>query len=208
MLALSSGSRPLDLDAGIYPDHENVKGINIGVDMSEEPIPTLPVSPIHSGKLSDPDIRQKFFDTLAATGSVTEACKAAGVSRTAVYVLRDKDEVFKGQWDVAAKLGADALEDEAVRRAMEGIDKPIVWQGEIMQDTIVDNATGEVKSVPRTVKEFDNGLLKFLLAANKPDKFKNRTAVEESGPGGGPIQHLNTIRVEFVDAVDPNKKPE
>ena len=160
--------------------------------------PSLPVSLGDRAKLSDPDLRQIFLETLATTGNVSNACIAAGVSRTAAYMLRERDEVFKGQWEVAARLGADALEDEAYRRAMEGQDEAIVWQGEIMEDQVVDNATGEVKKVPRTVKKFDNGLLKFLLAAAKPDKYKNRTAVEESGPNGGPINHVHKIEVEFV----------
>lgn len=161
----------------------------------ENPFP-LPVPLGDRAKLADPDTRQAFLDTLGRCGSVTDACRAAQVSRTAAYMLREKDEVFRGQWEVAARLGADALEDEAMRRALEGQDKVIVWQGEIMEDTVVDNETGEAKKVARTVKEFDNGLLKFMLAAAKPDKYKQRQAVEQSGPDGGPIQHK--IEVEFV----------
>lgn len=148
------------------------------------------------GKFANPETRRMFLEELSRCGNVSQAAAHVGVSRTTVYKLRQEDEAFAKQWAEAEALGAAALEDEARRRAHDGIDKPIVWQGEIMHDKVVDPATGEEKLVPRTVKEYDNGLLFKLLAAHFPDKYKRREAIEQSGPGGAPIPH--EIVVKFV----------
>jgi hypothetical protein len=55
--------------------------------------------------------------------------------------------------------GTDALEDEAVRRAVEGVIKPVFHQGKRVG----------------TLRVFSDPLLMFLLRARRPDKFADRT---------------------------------
>lgn len=79
------------------------------------------------------------------------------------YDWREADSDFAAAWDRAKAIGMDALEDEATRRAFEGIDKPIVHQGVITD----------------TIKEYSDTLAIFLLKGGKPEKYKDR--VEHSG---------------------------
>lgn len=109
--------------------------------------------------------REKFLETLAQTCNVSEAAREAGFSRRTAYEWRDDDENFAAEWKVAEDEAADKLEREAWRRAVEGTDKPVTYQGKIMA----------------SYKEYSDKMLEILLKAHRPDKFKERVATEHSG---------------------------
>jgi len=77
-------------------------------------------------KLTD-KIKNKFLSELAQAQSVSCAARTTGVSRTAYYKLREADHVFKRNWQDALEQGVDALEDEAVRRALQGSDTLLIF---------------------------------------------------------------------------------
>lgn len=111
-----------------------------------------------------PEKKAAFCAALVASGgNVSRACQAIDVARLTAYRWREEDPDFAADWDKAKAAGLDALEDEAIRRAFEGIDKPIVHQGFITD----------------TVKEYSDTLAIFLLKGGKPEKYKDR--VEHSG---------------------------
>lgn len=56
------------------------------------------------------------------TGNVSKACKAVGIDRSTPYRYRDGCPEFAQAWRDAEEAAADALEEEAQRRAMEGSD--------------------------------------------------------------------------------------
>jgi hypothetical protein len=66
--------------------------------------------------------QRAFLAALEQTGSVTEAAAAAQISRRAAYNARSDHPAFGKQWDEALDVSADALEDEARRRAFAGSD--------------------------------------------------------------------------------------
>jgi hypothetical protein len=119
-----------------------------------------------------PQKREKFLETLSETGNITKSAELVGVSRIALYKLKDRDEEFAEAWEEARKLAADALEDEAWRRGKEGIQKPLSYQGQL---------TGDI------VQEYSDTLLIFLLKGNKPEKFKDRMSHD------GNIKTENTV---------------
>lgn len=124
---------------------------------------------------------RKFLDVLRATCNVTEAAKAAGVARRTAYEWRDADERFRAEWDDAEQEAADALEREAWRRAVEGTDKPVTYQGVITA----------------TFREYSDRMLELLLKAHRPEKFKDRVSNEHTGKDGGPIK-TEVTRIERV----------
>lgn len=97
--------------------------------------------------------RTGFLEALAAGWSVTHAAGRAGVPRQRFYELRDVDEPFAEQWDEALEAGTHVLEDEALRRAVEGYD----------EDTI----DGDGKLI-RRVRRYDSALLQTLLKGRLP----------------------------------------
>lgn len=113
-----------------------------------------------------------FLDALRDGLSVTAACLDAGIARSSAYEWRAEDAGFRERWDDAVEEGTDRLEDEAQRRARDGVTEPVFYKG---------HRVGEVQ-------RYSDTLMIFLLKARRPDKFKDRVANEHSGPNGGPIQ--------------------
>jgi hypothetical protein len=75
-------------------------------------------------------MRAAFLEGLRSGLSVSGAAKAAGTTRTAVYKFRERYPTsdFAKSWDAAMEAGTDHIEDEALRRAVEGVLEP-VYQG-------------------------------------------------------------------------------
>lgn len=112
--------------------------------------------------------RAEFLDALAETASVVRACEVSGVPRRTAYDWRRDDEEFAAEWERALDIGTDALEDEATRRAFEGVDEPVHYQG----------------VATSTIRKYSDTLLMFMLKARRPDKFKERSAQEHTSPDG------------------------
>ena len=112
-----------------------------------------------------PEKVSAFLVALTETASVTASCEVAGIGRTAVYEWRDQDPDFRDQWEAALELGTDALEDEAVRRAREGTDEPVFYQGQ---------QCGKVR-------KYSDVLLIVMLKARRGHKFRDQSSVEHSG---------------------------
>jgi hypothetical protein len=148
-----------------------------------------------------PDEWDRFFAKLAERGNVTEACAASGVSRTIAHEYirgefpAEYDDATKEAWSErlrdAREQAADRLEAEAFRRAVDGVDEPLIGRIAKDQDGIITH-----------VKKYSDGLLTILLKANRPDKFKDRTATELTGKDGGPVK--TEAKVICLPVIDPN----
>ena len=113
-----------------------------------------------------PEKLSAFCAALAETCNVGRACAAVDIARQTAYKWREDIPGFAAAWDRAMAVGVSALEDEAHRRAFEGVDKPIVHQGVVMS----------------TTKEYSDTLAIFLLKAHAPEKYRDR--VEQRVTGG------------------------
>ena len=112
-----------------------------------------------------PEKLTAFCAVLAETGIVARACEAVAISRQTAYNWRDDDPAFAEAWDRAMRIGVTALEDEAHRRAFEGVDEPVFYQG---------FETG-------AVRKYSDTLAIFLLKAHNPDKYRENSKVELTG---------------------------
>ena len=75
-------------------------------------------------------IRQRaFLRYLSELGSVTDACKRVGLSRTSAQRLRNRSVEFAEAWDKAVAMVAPILEQAAFERGVEGWDEPIFQGG-------------------------------------------------------------------------------
>lgn len=109
--------------------------------------------------------RETFIIALAGGASITRSCEAASIGRTTAYEWRDADPAFKALWEEALEAGNDLLEDEARRRAVHGVDKPVVAMGKIAR-----NDDGSVLMI----REYSDTLLALLLKAKKPNEYRER----------------------------------
>lgn len=105
---------------------------------------------------------------LSETASVLRACRRSRVTRSVVYEWRAQDKDFEKAWDAALELGSDALEDEAIRRAHDGVLKPVYQKG---------HRCG-------TIREYSDTLLIFMLKARRPKRFRDNIKIDANVTGG------------------------
>lgn len=106
-----------------------------------------------------------FIEVLERTGNVVFACKQAHITRSVAYAARSRSEKFATEWDEAIEIAVAQLEEEARRRAAEGVQEPVFFQG----------------SVSGYVTRYSDSLLMFLLKAHAPEKYRERSQVEHAG---------------------------
>ncbi|KKN74258.1 hypothetical protein LCGC14_0391970 [marine sediment metagenome] len=102
--------------------------------------------------------REQFYYYLAVKGNVSYASRKIGITRRACYDERNRNAEFAQKWDDALQIAFDDMELAAHRRAVDGVDHPVYYQGDRVD----------------TFKEYSDRLLMFLLKAARPDKFNDR----------------------------------
>jgi hypothetical protein len=124
--------------------------------------------------------KRAFLAAYAHTGRITHAAKSSNLGWRNHYNWIKTDPVYAQAFAVAGQMAGDWMEDEAIRRAKEGVFKPVFYKGEHVDD----------------VQEFSDTLLIFLLKGAKPEKYKDR--FEHTGAQGGPMAMTFLERVEQV----------
>jgi len=104
-------------------------------------------------------------------GRIDKAFEVVGLHRRNHYEWLDRDPEYKAQFEKARKAIVQLLEDEAWRRAVEGVNKPTTVAGKRV-----------------TIREYSDTLLIFLLKGAAPEKYRERYEHAISGPNGDPIQ--------------------
>ena len=122
-----------------------------------------------------------FLALVGETGSVSAACATMNIGRSAIYDWKADDSDFAARLEAAQDRGTDWLEDQAVRRAAHGMDEPVFYKGKIVG----------------YIKRYSDTLLMFTLKGRRPERWKERTAQELTGPNGGPVQ-IEGVRDEFA----------
>ena len=159
---------------------------------------------------------QPFLDVLRTTGNVSASATAAGTTTSTVYQLRKSDADFAAAWDNALEDATDTLEAEARRRAVEGVNEPVIYQGQLTPlyeyddngQIVIDyvdgppDKDGKPTSVPRprqltidgkpqylTVNKRSDALLMFLLKGLRK-KYGTETH-ELTGKDGTPLDNMD-----------------
>jgi hypothetical protein len=139
---------------------------------------------------------KKFLDALRHTGNHSAACRAAGVHRSTPYDAMQADSAFAAAYRDALDEACDGLELEARRRAHDGVDRPVIYQGRLCgtwvdeAGNVVAEGTPGARLLPLTVKEYSDTLLLALLKAHRPEKYRDNVKMEHAGSRpGGAIPH-------------------
>lgn len=106
------------------------------------------------------------------------AADKAGTSRNTLQAWRQSDPEFNRRVEEAMERGTDVIEDEARRRAVDGIDEPVFQQGECVGFKRVHS----------------DSLMQMILGGRRAKYRKQQ--VEHSGPDGAPIP--TQIEIAFV----------
>lgn len=114
-----------------------------------------------------------FIAAFAECGNITQAAKIAKIERASHYRWLE-DAEYKGAFDAAQEQAVDALEQEARRRALHGVDEPVFYKG----------------MECGAIRKYSDTLLIFLLKGLKPAMYRDNLRAEISGPDGGPIESV------------------
>ncbi len=118
--------------------------------------PNLPARrPRHNGWTVER--QEAFLKALAGCGCVTHAARSVGMSRESAYQLYNRPSAagFRRGWDAALDCSLRLVEDEAWSRAINGVARPVFYQGE---------QVGEYR-------HYDERLTMFLLRFRRPHRF-------------------------------------
>lgn len=121
-----------------------------------------------------------FLVQLAETGHVSNSCRAVGLNRITAYGRRIADADFRERWEVAHQIGMSVLEDEAKRRAYEGVTKGVYYQGDRVDEEVV----------------YSDQLLMFLMQG-RDARYKRKQEI--TGADGGPLGILAKLDDEGLD---------
>lgn len=112
-----------------------------------------------------------FLAAYAASGVIRIATEAAGIHRNTHYKWLKDDSQYAEAFSRAHSDACDSLENEARRRAVEGWDEPVFYEG------------GQCG----TKRKYSDTLLIFLLKANHPTKFGDKVETTHKGDAS-PVQ--------------------
>ena len=104
--------------------------------------------------------RERFLQALADIGNVAAAIGVAGTSRTRAYELRKADPAFATAWQEAEEIATDRLEDEARRRAVEGVAEPLVSAGKPGQHACIDRTRSDSIDAHTRLRGLEGGRLR------------------------------------------------
>lgn len=149
------------------------------------------------------DWKAIFLAELRKLPVTSYAARAAGVDRSTVHKTRDRHEDFRLAMDEAMEEGIDKAEAEMLRRAVEGVRKPVIHKGQLTyqlepyidaegkeQVRYMRDADGNL--VPLTTQEYSDGLLQFALKGRRRGVYGDRTEI--AGDGGGPLKFMDETK--------------
>jgi hypothetical protein len=119
--------------------------------------------------------RAAFIRALKRSANVSRAAVAAKIATSTAYRWRAKNEAFRVAWDDAIDAALDDLETALLERAVNGVEKPIMYGGKQIT----------------TVRTYSDGLAMFLLRARRPQIYARDTV--------GPREVATDDTLELLD---------
>ena len=101
------------------------------------------------------EFKEMFLGVLENIPNITAACKLVDISPSNITRARHSDPEFGKAVLEAKNQGYDMIEEEARRRAVEGVLEPVYYKGEQVG----------------AVRKYSDRLILELLRAYKPKKF-------------------------------------
>lgn len=133
--------------------------------------------------------RRAFLDAFRLCGNVSEAAAAAKVNRSTHYEWMN-DRAYAAAFEHAQAEAADLLVAEARRRAVNGVEEPVIHQGQLMgayvneKGETVSSTTPGARLIPLTVTKKSDVLLMFLIKGALPGVYRDNVKVEQTVSGG------------------------
>ncbi len=132
--------------------------------------------------------QRAFLAAYVKTKRTLAASALTGVSRETHYYWLRSDPEYTDHWRRARKMLGDMIEEEVIRRAVDGYPKPVVYQGEVTD----------------RYKNYSDRLAVFLLKHLKPEVYNVRQREPEIG---GPTHITITVKRPEDRNPEPANEP-
>lgn len=104
-----------------------------------------------------------YLKAIASGSTHSEACDAAGCAYGTPRSRAKTDPDFRAALEDAHEASADVLEREARRRAIDGVEEPVIYKGEPTYLYEVDEAGNTIYDiVQQEVPDFESGAIKLV----------------------------------------------
>jgi hypothetical protein len=152
---------------------------------------------------------------------MAESCRAVGISYANMMALKAKDADFEAACDEALEEAYDYLEAECRRRAFQGVEEPVVYQGNLtpvferdangelvyedydtgLRDDDGDPVMGrrmrqarDASGKPQwlTVRKYSDPMAMFLMKGYRRRKFGDKQEI--TGANGGPLSTIDETK--------------
>jgi len=168
-------------------------------------MPTIRKHKSHNGRTLPPGTREKFLEAYEKLGTVEKACHAIGIGRRTVYEWRDRDAKFAAEMERVYQTATALLEDEAFRRAYDGWEEPVFYQGQPAGIWLDDEGKPVGNDLARAtrfqqfgVRKFSDALLMFQLKMRKPEY---RDSMKISNPDGSALSLIVNLSDATLAAI-------
>ncbi len=136
------------------------------------------------GNASKYFLQDSFIKALQSTGTIMAACEQTGIARQTVYGWL-KDPYFNAKYAEANKHIDEMLETVGIHRAVRGVERKVYYKGQPVM-LPVKGPDGEPKKddhgnvilVPASYREYSDDLLKVMLAARMPKRYRDRQDIK------------------------------
>ena len=105
-----------------------------------------------------------FLESFRKRGIILAACRETGVTRDTVRFWRTNDPKFEAAYLEAEIESTEVMEQEALRRGVDGLTRKKFDKGE----PLIDPETGR----QYVEREYSDSLLMFMLKARKPSTYR------------------------------------
>jgi hypothetical protein len=99
--------------------------------------------------------QDQFLAAVASGMSVRGAAESAEIALEVPHDWLESDPAFAGRFRLAQNAGTDLIEEEAYRRAVTGVEKPVYRSGEVVGH----------------IADYSDTMLMFLLKARRPELY-------------------------------------
>lgn len=116
-----------------------------------------------------------FLEAYARLGNAVAAAEETGIDRSTHKFWLKSSAAYRAAFELAEDAATEALEREARRRALDGREDPVYFNGQQVG----------------TVRKYSDLLLMFLLKAKRPEVYRERSDVRLQGQ----LQSSTTVKV-------------
>ena len=132
--------------------------------------------------------QRAFLAAYVLVPRIGRSATAAGIARETHYAWLNRYSAYVEAFAVAETMAGDLAEDEAKRRAIQGVTEPFVYRGQVVMHIDKDGL-----NVPLMRRRYSDSLLALILQGSKPEKYSTQRHANADGKALPPLAITVTL---------------